>query len=80
MKKKAATSRHASGRRKGSRSGRTSTRTCGVSVRVRKSQRSESPAATTPKTPSGVRQPPARWASGTAAAAATAEPIVIPAV
>ena len=78
MRKNAATRRHASGRRHGSFSGRASTRSCGSSLRVSQSQRPASSVETTPKTSSGVRQPPAPCASGTATLAATAEPIVIP--
>ena len=49
-------------------------------MRVSHSQSTPSPADTEPKTSSGVRQPPATCASGTATAAAVAEPLVIPVV
>ena len=80
MKKNAATSRQASKRRNGSFRGRTAARRWTGSVRVSQSQSTASPVDTTPKTTNGARQPPARCASGTAVAAAIAEPMVIPVV
>ena len=80
MRKNAVTSRQASGLRSGSRSGRRSVRTWRGSLRVSQSQSAASAVETPPMTSSGVRQPFAACASGTATAAATAAPIVIPAV
>ena len=80
MRKNAATSRQASGRLNGSRSGRASTRSCGNSLRVSQSQTAASTVETAPNTSSGVLHPPAARESGTATVAARAEPIVIPEV
>ena len=80
MSENAATSRQASGFLIGSFSGRRSVRTCAGSVRVSQNQSTPSAAETAPMTSSGVRQPPAACASGTATAAATVAPAVIPIV
>src|SRR2546423_1507960 len=64
MKKNAATKRRPIGERSGSRSGRTSLRTCAGSVRVSHSHTTASPTVTLEETSSRARHPPGPWASG----------------
>ena len=55
-------------------------RTCAGSLRVSQSQSAASAVETAPMMSSGVRQPPPTFESGTAIAAATVAPVVIPIV